>query len=82
MMALSFFYQEQLSPPRTDNNFRFAVNENHHKMTTPLVEIEIGFVSQFAFDPMHLVFLCVVKKLLYLWLKGPLRVQLDSAKKR
>ena len=30
------------SPPRTDQNFRLAVNENHHKMTTPLVQIEIA----------------------------------------
>ena len=30
------------SPPRTDKNFRLAVNENRNKMTTPLVQIEIA----------------------------------------
>ena len=50
-------------------------------MTTPLVEIEIGLVSQFVLDPMHLVFLGVVRTLLYLWLKGPLSVRLCSVKK-
>lgn len=69
--------------PRTDDDFLNQSDEDHHKGTSPLVRIRnIGLVSQFTLDPMHLVFLGVVRKLLNLWLKGPLHVRIGSQKKQ
>ena len=48
-------------------------DEDHHLQATlsPLCNLSLGMVSQFPHDPMHLVYLGVVKRLLGSWLKGP-----------
>ena len=43
----------------------------HHLGTSPLAELNIGMVSTFPSDYMHLVCLGVMKRLLRLWLEGP-----------
>lgn len=53
-------------------------DEGHHRGISPLVELNIGFVSEFCLDPMHLVYLGVMRKLLNLWLKGPLSNRISS----
>ena len=63
---------------RTDVSFNAFEDEDHHKDISPLVELNIGMVSQFPQDYMHLVCLGVVKRLLLLWKKGPLRYRLGS----
>ena len=35
-------------------------------------QLSIGLVSQFVLDPMHLVYLGVLRKLIGLWMKGPI----------
>lgn len=63
---------------RTDENFRQRVDYEHHLDTSPLEQV-VGMVSQFVLDYMHLVCLGVMKKLIYLWQKGPFSCRLSAA---
>ncbi|PIK42768.1 hypothetical protein BSL78_20370 [Apostichopus japonicus] len=49
---------------------------NHHHGPTPLLRLGIGMVSCFPQDYMHLVCLGVTRKLIMLWMKGPLKTRL------
>lgn len=56
---------------RTDESFH-AMNYKEHQLgVSPLNELGVGLVSGFVLDYMHLVCLGVMRKLIYLWLKGP-----------
>jgi len=57
------------SPPRTDENFKNRLQEDHHTGTSPFESI-LPMVSRFPLDYMHLVCLGVTKKLLHLWTCG------------
>ncbi|XP_039308985.1 uncharacterized protein LOC120356847 isoform X2 [Solenopsis invicta] len=57
------------SPPRTDENFKNRLQEEHHNNTSSLESI-LPMVSRFPLDYMHLVCLGVTKKLLQLWTNG------------
>lgn len=57
----------------TDETFRNMVYEEHQVDVSPLNKLGVGLVSSFVLDYMHLVCLGVMRKLIYLWLKGPLR---------
>lgn len=61
------------APLRTDAEFKHMTEEEHHHGVSPLQEISIGMVSNFVLDYMHLVCLGNVRKLVCLWIKGPLR---------
>lgn len=65
---------------RTDESFKQTVDEDHHLGHSPLVETNIGMVSCFPHDYMHLVCLGVVQKLLDLWISsiGPLQSRLSG----
>ncbi|CAI6375843.1 unnamed protein product [Macrosiphum euphorbiae] len=69
---------------RTHNNYVHQTDINHHSPYTTIsriVEISgVDVVSSFSLDYMHLVTLGVMKKLLLLWIKGPLSVRLPSSK--
>ena len=56
---------------RTDVSFAERQDEEHHIGRTPFSDLPVGMVSQFPPDPMHLVYLGVVKRMLGLWIKGP-----------
>ena len=65
------------APLRTDDSFLTLSDENHHrKEKSPLLSLSIGMVSQFPIDYMHLVCLGVVRKLVTLWLSGPLATRI------
>ena len=57
------------SLPRTDQDFIDKVDEFHHKPgPVPIIQqMNIGFVSQFCLDYMHLVCLGIMKRLLCRW---------------
>ena len=59
-------------PLRTDVSFDTFQNEEHHICHSPLSYLPIGMVTQFPLDYMHLVCLGVTRRLLMLWMKGPL----------
>lgn len=65
---------------RTDEDFLQQTDEKYHQGETLLLQIpNIGLVSAVALDYMHLVCLGVTKKLLLLWMKGPLIVRIGNA---
>ncbi|XP_029676799.1 uncharacterized protein LOC115243742 [Formica exsecta] len=64
---------------RTDEDFLQQTDEKYHQGKTLLLQIpNIGLVSAVALDYMHLVCLGVTKKLLLLWMKGPLTVRIGN----
>lgn len=58
------------APLRSDDSFRNRLNEEHHLGQSIFEETEVGMVSQFPVEYMHLVCLGVVKKFINLWIKG------------
>lgn len=64
-------YPNLNAPLRTDASFNEMTDEDHHNGPTPLSQLQIGLVSQFVLDYMHLVCLGVMRQLLMLWIKGP-----------
>ncbi|KYQ51475.1 hypothetical protein ALC60_09420 [Trachymyrmex zeteki] len=64
---------------RTDNDFRLKLQEDHHTGTSILESIpNINMVSDFPSDPMHLIFLGIVKKIVVsLWCCGKPKTKLS-----
>lgn len=61
---------------RTDVSFNEMADSEHHlEIRSPLCELSIGMISQFVLDPMHLVYLGVTRKLIWLWMKGPVAIK-------
>lgn len=56
--------------PRTDENYKLQVDEEHHKGPSPLSDLPFGMVSQVPFESMHLLFLGVMKKYFEAWIDG------------
>ncbi|KAL1279273.1 hypothetical protein QQF64_025946 [Cirrhinus molitorella] len=64
---------------RTDDSFENMVDESHHHDGPhPFHGSSVGMVSQFPLDYMHLVCLGVVRRLLSIWLRGPLNFRLPA----
>ena len=59
---------------RTDQSFSQMLDENHNLGHY----IQLGMVTQFPIDYMHLVCLGVMKRILIIWKKGPLQCRLGS----
>lgn len=63
-----------------DNNYSLQTNEifesrqtpEHHTGMSPFQQIPLPMVTTFPLDYMHLICLGQMKKLLCLWLKGPI----------
>lgn len=57
---------------RKDEVFRLNGYKSHQlDHVSPLQTLQVGLVSSFVLDSMHLVYLGVVKRLLHRWIKGP-----------
>lgn len=65
-------FPETDAPRRTDAAFDAMLNIEHHLQPSPFRNLPVGMVSQFPLDYMHLVCLGVMKRLIWLWMKGPL----------
>jgi hypothetical protein len=63
---------------RTDEQFKDMLSEDHHTGVSPLVDLGVGCVTQFVLDYMHLVCLGVMRRLILLWIKGPLKTRLPN----
>lgn len=63
---------------RCDNSFRQQLDKNHHTGTTPLVNLPVDMVKGFPLDYMHLVCLGVMRRLMMVWLAGPLKYRLSA----
>lgn len=68
---------------RTHEQFVNKEQEEHHIGSSILINIpNINIINCFSFDYMHLICLGIVKKLIKLWLKGPLNVRIQSSKSK
>lgn len=68
----------EMSNVRTDKNFRLKSQPDHHTGTSMLELIpNVDMVCDFPSDPMHLLFLGEVKKIISLWCSGKPRVKLS-----
>ena len=63
---------------RTDAAFQEMRDEEHHRGRSPFQSLQLGMVTQFPIDYMHLVCLGVTKRLIILWLTGPLDVRIGG----
>ena len=61
---------------RTDESFRNKTQEGHHKGTSILEQLDIDMIRTFAIYYMHCVCLGVMRKLLWLWIRGPLATRI------
>jgi hypothetical protein len=66
-------FPETDSNLRSDASFRLQLNEEHHLGHSPFCELPIDMIAVFPLDYMHLVCLGVMRKLLYIWTKGPVK---------
>lgn len=74
-----FPYEDLPSRARTDEDFIRQSDEDYHRGRTILTEIpNIVLVTNVTLDYMHLVCLSIVKKLILLWIKGPLSVRIGN----
>lgn len=63
-------------PKRTDANFRNQIQEDYHLGHSILLNIQnFDIVSQIPLDYMHLICIGAVKKLIKLWISGPLKAR-------
>lgn len=66
-------YPEISAELRTDEQFGRQGYQQHQLSASPLNDLGIGLVTSFVLDYMHLVCLGAMRKLIFLWLKGPLK---------
>lgn len=68
---------ETSAPARIHENFINKTQDGHHNGTSSILEnLGIDMITSFAIDYMHCVCLGVVRKLLWLWIRGPLRTRI------
>ncbi|XP_032796164.2 uncharacterized protein LOC116932512 [Daphnia magna] len=67
---------ETCSPLRNDKNFRNKTHDGHHTGTSILEQLDIDMISVFAIDYIHCVCLGVMRKLLWIWIRGPLAIRI------
>lgn len=63
---------------RSNEDFYRNVCNQHIKGQSPLLELDIGLVSNFILDPMHLIYLGVTKRLINYWLEGKRQFKLSK----
>ena len=63
---------------RTDESFRYQQQAEHHfdQQVSNLNLLPIDMIDTFAIDPMHLVFLGIMKKLLQIWTSGKRKMKI------
>ena len=69
-------FPEVDAPLRTDASFQEMRDEEHHRGLSPFQSLQLGMVTQFPIDYMHLVCLGVTKRFILLWLTGSLNVRI------
>lgn len=67
-------------PLRTDEEYHNMIDEDHHKGPSPLDPV-LGLVKQVPFEPMHLVYIGNIKKILHTHIHGKYgRLKLNKKK--
>ena len=75
-------YEECDCSPRTDENFRAQIDEDHHTSTSPLLQLPLDMVKSFSLDYQHLVCLGTMRRMLLYLMKGPLCIRLGNCSTR
>lgn len=78
-----FPYKNKMSSKRTHESFVSRIHDEYHisNVNTNLLDLpNFNVVERFSLDYMHLTCLGVMRKLLFLWMNGPLSVRLSSSK--
>jgi hypothetical protein len=81
--SICFPYKDEMSTCRTHNNFVSRQQEEYHVSNINSILLELprfNIVDGFSLDYMHLTCLGVMRKLVLLWLNGPLLVRLPNSK--
>jgi len=65
-------YPETHAPLRSDASLQMLDGDHHHG-SAPLIQTGINLVSDVVLDCMHLVYLGVMRRLIFLWMKGPFK---------
>lgn len=65
---------------RTDEDFVSQTQLRHHTGTSPLTALDVGMVTQFPSDAMHLVDSGVTKKLILYWVRNGDRRSVNSTR--
>jgi len=80
---MCFLYEKRSSALRTDEDFvRQTDSDYHQEEPTILLSVpHLGLVSNIALDYMHLICLGIVKKIILLWISGPLAVRIRAQAK-
>lgn len=75
-------FPETSAAKRTDQEFADMVYDEYHLRhePSPLTQLSAGLVTSFVLDYMHLICLGVMRRLLMLWLRGPLSCRLPARK--
>ena len=63
---------------RTDDSFAAESDVFHHLGPSPFAHLPVGMITRFPIDYMHCCCLGVMRKLFYLWMKGPLKTRLGG----
>ena len=66
-------FPDQDPDPRTNVRFDEMRCAEHHRGASILTELNLGMVTQFPSDYMHLICLGIVKKLITMWTNGPVQ---------
>jgi hypothetical protein len=73
-------FPEVTADLRTDESFASQTDEQFHVGLSPLLALDIGLISTFPLDYMHLVCLGVTKRIVQFWLRGMKGVTLKRAR--
>ena len=75
-------FSPQLGNDRTDVSFRERRDpEHHHPTNNPLDQVQIGYVSQFPLEPMHLIDLGSFKRFTsFVLFRGPINTRMSAEK--
>ena len=71
-------FLNESAPLRTDASFREKIQEDYHTGTTILENLNIDMVKSFPLDYMHLICLGIMRKLIWVWIRGPLKTRLQA----
>lgn len=72
------YFQTEVGNLRTNESFRNKCDPDHHQSDSPLLRLDLDLVGQFVLDYMHLFCLGTMRRLLYLFISGPLSCRLSS----
>jgi hypothetical protein len=66
------------APLRSNKAFDSMLDSEHHREKSTLSKLNVGLVTHVCLDYMHLVCLGIMRRLILLWMRGPLSCRLSA----